>query len=107
MSSTATEAARAAVDSSTLAQAFRRTAQAHPDRVAFRRHDDSVSLTWREARERVDAIAGGLARLGVGPGDTVALLLSNRPEFHLVDLATVTLGATPFSIYNTYSPEQI
>jgi long-subunit acyl-CoA synthetase (AMP-forming) len=37
----------------------------------------------------------------------VAILLSNRPEFHLVDLAAITLGATPFSIYNTYSPEQI
>jgi long-chain acyl-CoA synthetase len=34
-------------------------------------------------------------------------MLSNRPEFHLCDLAAMMLGATPFSIYNTYSPEQI
>ena len=34
-------------------------------------------------------------------------MLANRPEFHLADLAVVTLGATPFSIYQTYSPEQI
>src|SRR3712207_4058693 len=34
-------------------------------------------------------------------------MLTNRPEFHLVDLAATTLGATPFSIYATYTPEQI
>ena len=34
-------------------------------------------------------------------------MLANRPEFHLADLAVMTLGATPFSIYPTSSPEQI
>ncbi len=37
----------------------------------------------------------------------MAILLGNRPEFHLADLAGVTLGAATFSIYETYSPEQI
>jgi long-chain acyl-CoA synthetase len=106
-SSTATKGGERAVDAATLAEAFRRTARDHGDLVAFRRHDDSVSITWAEALQRADAISGGLAKLGVGPGDTVAILLSNRPEFHLIDLAAITLGATPFSIYNTYSPEQI
>jgi len=34
-------------------------------------------------------------------------MLGNRPEFHIADLAVMTLGATPFSIYQTYAPEQI
>jgi long-subunit acyl-CoA synthetase (AMP-forming) len=34
-------------------------------------------------------------------------MLSNRPEFHLCDLAAMMLGAAPFSIYTTYTPEQI
>jgi hypothetical protein len=34
-------------------------------------------------------------------------MLSNRPEFQIADLAAMTLGATPFSIYATSSPEQI
>ena len=34
-------------------------------------------------------------------------MLGNRPEFHIADLAAMTLGATPFSIYPTSSPEQI
>jgi len=103
-SSTAT---RAAVDAATITEAFRLTAAAHPDQPAFRTKNDEVCLTWAQARERVDALAGGLAALGLERGQTIALLLSNRPEFHVADLAAITVGATPFSIYNTYSPEQI
>ena len=106
-SSTITAAAGRAVDAPTLTEALRRTATNHPDIVAVRTPDDSVSLTWAELLERVDAVAGGLAKLGVGRGDTVAIMLSNRPEFHIVDLAAVTLGATPFSIYVTYPAEEI
>ncbi|MCW3066367.1 MAG: AMP-dependent synthetase and ligase [Solirubrobacterales bacterium] len=104
---TAGETVKAALDAATITEAFRRTAANHGDLVAFRTRDDGVSLTWAQARDRVDAIAGGLAKLGVAKGDSIAILLSNRPEFHLVDLAAITLGACPFSIYNTYSPEQI
>src|SRR5215468_2076916 len=96
-----------ASEAPTVAEAFRATVAAAPDRVAVRTLDDSVSLTWGALARRVDALAGGLAKLGVRRGDTVALLVGNRPEFHLVDLAVATLGATPFSIYQTLSPEQI
>src|SRR5690348_2247103 len=96
-----------AVDAPTVSEALRRTAANHPDIVAVRTVDDGVSLTWSELLSRVDDVAGGLAKLGVTRGDTVALMLGNRPEFHLVDLAAATLGATPFSIYLTYPPEDI
>jgi long-chain acyl-CoA synthetase len=96
-----------ASDAPTVAEAFRRTVAAAPDRVAVRTLDDTVSLTWSALAQRVDAVAGGLAKLGVRRGDAVALTIGNRPEFHLVDLAVTTLGATPFSLYQTLSPEQI
>jgi len=102
-----TTAAADAVDAATLGDALRRTAAAHPQLTAVRTLDGAVSLTWAQLRERVDALARGLAGLGVGRGDTVALMLSNRPELHIADLAAVMLGATPFSIYLTSSPEQI
>jgi long-chain acyl-CoA synthetase len=106
-SSTTTTTAESAVDAATLAEALRRTADAHPDMVAVRTPDDSVTLTWAELLERVDALAGGLAKIGVTRGQCVALMLSNRPEFHIADLAAVTLGATPFSIYVTYPANEI
>src|ERR1039458_1731332 len=98
---------RAAREAPTVAKAFRITAAERADDVAIRTKGDAFTITWGELLERVDALAGGLAKLGISRGETVALMLSNRPEFHLCDLAAMMLGATPFSIYNTYSPEQI
>ncbi len=106
-SSTITAAAGRAVDAPTLTEALRRTAANHPEVVAVRMPDDSISLTWSELLARVDALAGGLAKLGVQRGDTVAIMLGNRPEFHIADLAVAMIGATPFSIYVTYPAEEI
>jgi long-subunit acyl-CoA synthetase (AMP-forming) len=106
-SSTITATRGRAVDAPTVTEALRRTATNHPDIVAVRTADDSVVLTWSELLARVDAVAGGLAKLGIGRGDTVAIMLVNRPEFHIVDLAAAMLGATPFSIYATYPAEEI
>jgi long-chain acyl-CoA synthetase len=75
--------------------------------LAIRDEAREVDLSWNELRESVHRIAGGLAELGVGKGDTVALMLNNRWEFIPCDLAAVSLGAVPFSIYQTSAPEQI
>ena len=107
MSTTVAPAQDRAVDAPTVTEALRRTAASHPEIVAVRTSDDSLALTWSELLARVDAFAGGLAKLGVCRGDTVAIMLSNRPEFHLVDLAAAMLGATPFSIYTTYPADEI
>ena len=96
-----------AIGAPSLAHAFRITAAGCSERVAIRTKQDAFTITWGELLERVDALAGGLAGLSVKRGDTLALMLSNRPEFHLCDLAAMMLGAAPFSIYNTYTPDQI
>jgi long-subunit acyl-CoA synthetase (AMP-forming) len=104
---TSESSARSARDAATIAEAFRITAEDRADAVAIRTKGDAFTITWSELRDRVDALAGGLAKLGLERGQAVALMLSNRPEFHICDLAAITLGATPFSIYNTYAPSQI
>src|SRR3954452_19180332 len=98
---------RRAAGAATIPEAFPLTVEDHPDGIAVRTVDDEIAWTWSELRDWVDAFAGGLAGLGVRRGDTVALMISNRPEFMVADLAAVMLGATPFSIYLTSSPEQV
>jgi long-subunit acyl-CoA synthetase (AMP-forming) len=98
---------RRAHEDLTVATAFRRTARTHPDEVAIRTLGSPSELTWRELLARVDRFAAGLAELGVRRGDVVAVLLTNRPEFVIADLAALTLGAAGFGLYATLPPEQI
>src|SRR3954471_8130456 len=100
-------AAKRAVDAATIAEAFRLTSREREGDTAVRTLDGATEWTWGELREKVDTLADGLRALGVRKGDSVALLLGNRPEFHLADLAAMMIGATPFSIYITYAPNQI
>src|SRR4051794_26292323 len=95
------------VNATNLAEAFRLTSTDRADEVAVRTLDGSTEWTWSELREQVDALAGALHGLGLRRGETIALMISNRPEFHLADLAAMMVGATPFSIYMTYAPGQI
>jgi long-subunit acyl-CoA synthetase (AMP-forming) len=92
---------------STVCGAFQVTAEDYTDQVAIRTKGGEFSITWGEYAEKVRRLAAGLAALGLERGQTIALMLTNRPEFHLADAAAMHLGATPFSVYNTYSPEQI
>ena len=101
------EAFERAMQARTLCEAFQPTAAARADQVALRTADDSVSFTYRALAERVRRVAAGLAALGLKRGDTVGIMLTNRPEFHLVDLAAMHLGAVAFSIYNTSARDQI
>src|SRR5215217_5789916 len=97
----------AGLDAATMAEAFQLTAAAYPDRAALRLKDDAFSMTWGEYADKVETLAAGLTGLGLERGATLAIMLTNRPEFHLFDAAALHLGATPFSIYNTYAPDQI
>ncbi len=90
-----------------FAEAFQVTAAERPDEMALRTLDGAVSYTYAQYAARVRSLAAGLHALGVRPGDTVALMLVNRPEFNVVDAAAMHLGAVAFSVYNTSSPEQI
>ncbi|WP_019068155.1 AMP-dependent synthetase/ligase [Streptomyces hokutonensis] len=91
----------------TFCEAFQWTAARQAGQVALRTVGDTTTLLWSEYADRVRALAEGLTALGVRGGDTVALMLRNRPEFHVADTAVLHLGAIPFSVYNTSSPQQV
>jgi long-chain acyl-CoA synthetase len=65
------------------------------------------TLTWRQFRDAVLKLAAGLVRLGLQPGDRVALMLPNRMEHVLADQAVVHAGGVPVTFYATLAPDQI
>lgn len=66
-----------------------------------------TTLSWGEVRRKVAVLASGYAALGVGRGEHVLMMMGNRPEHWLSDLALVHLGAVPVTVYGTSAPEQI
>ncbi|MFF7333552.1 AMP-binding protein [Streptomyces sp. NPDC008150] len=69
--------------------------------------DGWTTLTWSEVRDHTTRLAAGYAALGVQRGDHVLLMMTNRPEHWLSDLALTRLGAVPVSVYGTSSPPQV
>jgi long-chain acyl-CoA synthetase len=91
---------------------FATTVGARPDEAALRWRSPGAesatnALTWAEYADRACRVAAGLQALGVQPGQRIVLMMRNRPEFHYADMGALLAGATPISIYNSSSPEQI
>ena len=80
---------------------------AKDDALNHKRGDDWINISAVEFVDRVRHVALGLAELGVKPGDRVALLSENRPEWSIADLAILSLGAINVPIYTTQAVDQI
>jgi long-chain acyl-CoA synthetase len=91
----------------TLPQAFQRTARIGPDVVALRTVGDAQTLMWRDYAARVCQVAAGLAALGIGRGDAVALMMANRIEFYPLEVGAQHVGATSLSVYTALAAEQL
>lgn len=88
----------------TLAQRFDVVTGRHPERPYV--ITDARTLSYRELQEWSRALARGLHQLGVRTGDTVAMLVDNRPEFVTIKLAIARLGATAVPVNFAYrAPE--
>ena len=97
------------VSERTVPAEFLDTARTHLDRIALRWQEGTEwnEMSWATYLERVARVASGLTTLGTGPGDRIVMLLPNCPEFHIIDMAIMSIGATPISLYPTASSEQI
>ncbi|MGY6501405.1 MAG: AMP-dependent synthetase/ligase [Acidimicrobiales bacterium] len=94
----------------TVASRFLETARDLGERVALRWRDDDGAWhewTFADYLDRVSRVAAGYTALGVGRGDRIVLMMRNVPEFHVLDMAAYFVGATPISIYNSSSSEQV
>ena len=71
------------------------------------RDGDWRTITWEEGATGVSRIAAALVRAGVRPGDTVALISENRPEWLLCDLGVQAAGAVTVPIYTSSPPASV
>ena len=100
----------AMVEGTTVARGFVDTVTKYGDRTAIRwmLPDGALdSLTFAEMGQSAARAAAGFRSLGVQPDDRVVLMMRNIPEFHWLDMGVLLCGATPVSIYNSSSTEQV
>jgi long-chain acyl-CoA synthetase len=93
----------------TIIERFVQHVAERPDKVALRYKEAGAwkDITWSEYERRVSRAAGALIAHGFGRSDKISLLSNNRPEWHVVDVACMSLGGATAAIYVTSSPEQV
>ncbi|KAB2902190.1 MAG: long-chain fatty acid--CoA ligase [Kofleriaceae bacterium] len=91
-----------------LPQAFLERCAKSPEREAYRYPvgDDWRALTWKQAGERVRAIAAGLQSLGLGREERVAILCATRYEWVLIDLGILCAGGATTTVYPSSTAEE-
>ncbi len=84
-------------------------ADTRPDAVALREKQLGIwqEYTWRDYYERVRATARMLWEPGVRPGDCVAILSDNCPEWLYADLGAQSIGAMAVGVYQTNPPDDV
>ncbi len=88
-----------------LHEILQTTALEVPDRpaVAFL----GAELTFAEIKSLSDRFATALARLGVGPGDRVGIMLPNCPQYVFASFAVLRLGAIVVNVNPLYTPREV
>ena len=81
--------------------------KSRPDALRVKRGEDFQALSSEEVRSQVQGVVAGLINLGVEPGDRIALLSENRPEWLVSDIAILSAGAINVPIYPTLPATQI
>jgi len=80
-------------------------AERHGRREAMVFRDERV--TFADFRARVDALAAGLAALGLGQGDALAIWLPNRPLWYVAQYAAARLGVVVVALNPRYRAHEL
>ncbi|MBU5637528.1 long-chain fatty acid--CoA ligase [Geomonas sp. Red69] len=75
--------------------------------VKFRKQGNWVTLSYSQFFNRALMVARGLRKLGVRPGDKIAILSENRAGWIIADMGILCAGAVTVPVYPTNTPEQI
>ncbi|MCB0197780.1 MAG: long-chain fatty acid--CoA ligase [Anaerolineae bacterium] len=98
-----------------LIEILRDSAQTYADKIAIRMILKYLpfglaiqsTLTYRELDQISDRVAAGLARLGVTPGDRVAIMLPNLPQNIVAYFGILKAGAIVVNTNPTYTPREL
>src|SRR3954469_24866626 len=91
-----------------IAQLLARRVRETPDREAYRYPvgEQWRSMTWRQAGERVTAMAAGLLSLGLHREERVGILCNTRVEWLLADLGILSAGGATTTVYPSSTAEE-
>ena len=102
-------APRVEVRGATIVEALRANGRDLAGKAAMSRRVDGrwEVITWADYLASVTELVGGLAVLGVDPGERAAILSNNRVEWHLADQAILANGSVTVPVYQTSSADQV
>lgn len=87
---------------------WRHSPRANEPAVIHEAEDGTTrTLSFRELSDQVDRVAAGLARLGIGKGDAVAMYLPMIPEAVIACYAVASLGAVLVPLFSGFAPHAI
>ena len=92
----------------TIAQTFEQQAEKYGVRPFLKdKHQKAWRAhSWTSLNDRIKRLRSGLTRIGIEPGDRIAILAENGPHWVVFDLAVLGLGAVVVPLYITSGPEE-
>ncbi|HEX5738784.1 MAG TPA: AMP-binding protein, partial [Hydrogenophaga sp.] len=93
----------------TLMEVLDEHVAAHPDQVqiVYLANETETPITYRQLQEASAALAAGLQRAGLRPGQTVAIMLPTSPGYFFTYLGILRAGGIPVPIYPPARPSQL
>lgn len=91
----------------TIGAFFDETAERYPDKIALVSRHQNIRWSYREYQEKVNALAAGLIKLGLKPGERIGIWSQNNAEWALVQFATAKAGLILVNINPAYRSSEL
>lgn len=93
----------------TLPKMIRERLRLHPQKAALRRKGDQgyEDISWQAMCEQIELFGRSLVATGIRPGDRVAIMARNCPEWVYADLGALSAGAISVPVYHTEGMEAL
>ena len=88
-----------------LLQLYREEYAGKNDVFAYKKEGNWISVSANEYVKNADQVSHGLLAIGLKPGDKVATIMGNRPEWNYLDMGILQIGCVHVPVYPTISSE--